>query len=203
VLDHIDLVAAPSSLTCVIGHSGVGKSTLLYCLAGVLQSQGRIELMGQLLTAAPAQRAAVRLAHCGFIFQRGELLPELSIIENVALPLRLAGKNQNSAFEAAEQMLRELGIEQCADRSPPEVSGGQAQRASVARALIHRPSIVFADEPTASLDAASREGVLAALRAAVAAGAAVICATHDPELVRAADAQLDLGEGAVAAGAHA
>jgi putative ABC transport system ATP-binding protein len=164
-------------------------------LAGVLQAEGHIELMGQPLTSSPAQRAAVRMAQCGFIFQRGELLPELSIVENVALPLRLVGQSRRQALDSALAWLSQLGIEDCAGRAPDEISGGQAQRASVARALIHGPRIVFADEPTASCDAASRDGVLQALRLAVAGGAAVLCATHDPALVGIADAELDLGQG--------
>lgn len=195
VFEDVTLTAEPSSMTCVTGRSGVGKSTLLYCLAGVLQAEGRIELMGQLLTSSPAQRAAVRMAECGFIFQRGELLPELSVVENVALPLRLAGKGRREAFDSALVWLHQLGIDECAGRGPDEISGGQAQRASVARALIHGPRIVFADEPTASCDAVSRDDVLAALRLAAAGGAAIVCATHDPALVGIADSELDLGKG--------
>lgn len=200
ILDNIDMVATPGSLTCVTGPSGVGKSTLLYCLAGVLSAQGRVELMGQKLTDSPAQRARLRLAHCGFIFQRGELLPELSVLENVALPLRLQGHRQRDATTVAGTLLEQLGIADCAPRRPDEISGGQAQRASVARALIHCPPIVFADEPTASLDAVSRQLVLTALRHAVGEGAAVVCATHDPALASSADARLDLGKGARVAG---
>jgi putative ABC transport system ATP-binding protein len=191
----VALIAAPSSLTCVTGRSGAGKTTLLYCLAGVLWAQGHVELMGQPLTPSPAQRAAVRMAQCGFIFQRGELLPELSVVENVALPLRLAGKSRREALDLALASLLQLGIEDCAGRAPDEISGGQAQRTSVARALVHRPRIVFADEPTASCDTASRDSVLDALRAAVTGGAAVVCASHDPDLVGIADAELDLGQG--------
>lgn len=191
----VTLVAPPSSLTCVTGRSGAGKSTLLYCLAGVLRAEGHVELMGHPLTSSPAQRAAVRMAQCGFIFQRGELLPELSVVENVALPLRLAGESRRQALDSALVWLSQLGIEDCAGRAPDEISGGQAQRASVARALIHGPRIVFADEPTASCDAASRDNVLEAMRLAVAGGAAIVCATHDPALVGIADAELYLGKG--------
>ena len=187
LMRDLTLTSDKGSLLCITGQSGAGKSTLLYCLAGVLPAQGDIRLMGELLASTPSARAAMRLTLCGFIFQRGELLPELSVIENVALPLRLAGASHRSARAAAMNALSKFSIDDCADRAPHEISGGQAQRASVARALIHRPPIVFADEPTASLDASSRDDVLAALRATVTDGAAVICATHDPALIEIAD----------------
>jgi putative ABC transport system ATP-binding protein len=195
LFDRLEMAVPLGTLTVVTGRSGVGKSTLLYCLAGVLQADGYVELMGQQLTASPAQRATVRLTHCGFIFQRGELLPELSVVENVALPLRLTGVGRRDAHAAALSSMRQLGIEHCANRPPDEISGGQAQRASVARALINRPAIVFADEPTASLDASSRDDVLTALHQAVSSGTTIVCATHDPALVEIADATLDLGDG--------
>jgi len=193
LLDRLNLNVLPSSLTCVTGPSGAGKSTLLYCLAGVLPAQGHIEIMGHRLSPDPAQRAAIRMAHCGFIFQRGELLPEMTVLENVALPLRLTGTGRHDAINAAQHWLDRLGIAECAPRRSDEISGGQAQRASVARALIHQPSVIFADEPTASLDPTSRARVLHALHTAIRAGAAVLCATHDPELVRDADTEYPIG----------
>lgn len=180
------------SLLCITGRSGVGKSTLLYCLGGVLECAGEVHLDGVLLSASASQRAAVRLKTCGFVFQRGELLPELTVVENVALPLRLAGTGRRPAREMAMIALEQFGMEACAEQLPQEISGGQAQRASVARALIHGPAVVLADEPTSSLDAASRDDVIAVLRSAAAQGAAVVCATHDPALMSAADAHLEM-----------
>lgn len=182
-------------MLCVTGSSGVGKSTLLYCLAGVLRAVGEVTILGRSLPSGPSARASMRLRSCGFIFQRGELLPELSVLENVALPLRLLGQSSRGARETARTALDKLGIAECGDRAPDEISGGQAQRASVARALIHRPLVVFADEPTASLDASSRDNVITTLRSTVASGAVIICATHDAALIDAADHCLNLTGG--------
>ncbi len=138
LFEDVSIVAYAGTLTCVVGRSGIGKSTLLYCLAGVLRSAGEIKLAGQALSTSASQRASLRLKNCGFIFQRGELLPELTILENVALPFQLTGNSRKSAHEAAAKSLDELSIYDCRDRKPNEISGGQAQRASVARALIHQ-----------------------------------------------------------------
>ena len=192
LFDDLALSAAAGSMLCVTGRSGVGKSTLLYCLAGVLRAEGDVRLLGRSLPSPPSARAALRLKLCGFIFQRGELLPEFSVLENVALPLRLGGESRRSAHAKAMSMLTQLAIDDCAHRTPDEISGGQAQRASVARALAPRPPIVLADEPTASLDAASREDVITALRTVVNDGSTVVCATHDPALVAIADDQLQM-----------
>jgi putative ABC transport system ATP-binding protein len=187
LFSDINVEVAAGSLLCVTGPSGAGKSTLLYCLAGVLRAGGAVMLMGERLPESASQRAAVRLATCGFVFQRGELLPELSIVENVALPLRMIGRSRRDALQAAMSALSQLGVAECANRTPSEVSGGQAQRASVARALIHAPRIVFADEPTASLDSENRDVVIRHLKEAMNDGTTVICATHDPALISIAD----------------
>lgn len=193
LFDGLDIKSDRRRFLCLTGASGVGKSTLLYCLAGVLRpAAGEVSLLGEQLPTSAAGRAAVRLRHCGFIFQRGELLPELTVLENVALPLQLSGIARAASLTAAAASLTRLGIGGCASRSPSEISGGQAQRASVARALVHAPSIVFADEPTASLDARSREVVIGLLHEVALAGAAVICATHDPTVIAMADDCLNL-----------
>jgi putative ABC transport system ATP-binding protein len=179
-------------LLAVMGASGVGKSTLLFCLAGVLRPQGDVRLLGELHSGDEAKRASFRLKHCGFIFQRGELLPELTVLENVELPLRMLGNNRSTARASALEALEAVGILGCASRDPSQISGGQAQRASLARALIHTPEIVFADEPTASLDKPNRTLVHGALREVALRGGAVICCTHDPELMELCDEHLTL-----------
>lgn len=192
VLRDLDLTAAAGTLTCVTGPSGVGKSTLLYALAGVLPAEGDVRLIGESLPASASARARCRLRLCGFVFQRGELLAELTVVENVALPLRLSGVPREEARDRATAALERYGIADCAGRDPMEISSGQAQRASVARALVHDPPIVFADEPTGSLDAVSRDIVVRALIDAARAGAVVIVATHDPAVREAADQIVDL-----------
>lgn len=192
LFDGLSFDVAAGSMLCVTGRSGVGKSTLLYCLAGVLPVAGQVLLAGQPLPGTASKRASLRLRTCGFIFQRGELLPELTVLENVALPLRLLGQSTGLGRDAARQALGGLGIVDCAERTPDEISGGQAQRASVARALIHRPAVIFADEPTASLDTASRDNVISTLRRALREGASIVCASHDPALIEMADDRLNL-----------
>lgn len=193
VLRDLTIAAAPSTVTCVVGPSGVGKSTLLYALAGVLPAEGSVRLLGQTLPESASARARLRLRLCGFVFQRGELLAELTVAENVALPLRLLGVDRTEARKRAQRGLDHHGIGDCADRDPAEISSGQAQRASVARALIHKPPIVLADEPTGSLDAASRQVVIKALIDAARDGACVVVATHDPAVRAAADQVVELG----------
>lgn len=193
VLRDLDVTAAAGTLTCVVGASGVGKSTLLFALAGVLPAEGSVELLGKPLPRSASARARLRLRVCGFVFQRGELLAELTVAENVALPLRLLGVDRHEAHSRAAAALERYGLGSCADRDPSEISGGQAQRASVARALIHEPAIVFADEPTGSLDATSRSVVIKALTDAAGHGACVIVATHDASIRSIADQIVDLG----------
>jgi putative ABC transport system ATP-binding protein len=177
-------------VVALTGASGSGKSTLLLCLAGILVPQGgRVTLDGQEISALDDDdRCRVRRERLGLVFQSSELVAELTLAENVALPLELLGEGRRAAWNAAVDLLDELGIAELAQRRPAQVSGGQAQRAAMGRALVHRPAVVLADEPTGALDTRNADVVLGLmLQAARRRGSAVIVVTHDPAVAAAAD----------------
>ena len=192
VFSDLSFSASSGELTVLEGYSGSGKSTLLNVLSGVRRAAGTVRILGSGLSSRSSERAALRLQHFGFVFQRGELLPEFTVLENVSLPLRLLGSRRKDAEAASMQALENLGIAGCAQRLPSNVSGGQAQRASLARALVHKPPIIFADEPTSSLDPENRRIVTDSLVQAAALGACVVVATHDEELRRASHHRFDV-----------
>src|SRR5665811_2355677 len=166
----------------LMGASGSGKSSLLHCLAGIIRPEaGEVFLEGDRLDQLPeGSRSARRLRRMGVVFQFGDLVPELTLVENVMLPLQLIGQRKRQARQAAIEMLDLLGIADVADQRTGAVSGGQVQRAAVARALVHRPAIVFADEPTGSLDSVAAETVLDAMVALThETGSALLVITHD------------------------
>jgi putative ABC transport system ATP-binding protein len=194
VLDRVSFRAV-DEVVAVTGASGSGKTTLLLCLAGILRpSAGEIAVGGEPLTGVGAdERSRIRRERLGLVFQYSELVAELTLAENVALPLELLGASRRAATHTARDLLVELGIDDVAGRYPAQVSGGQAQRAAVGRALIHRPAVVLADEPTGSLDAVNAEKVLRLLLAAARGrGAAVVLVTHDPEVAAHADREVNL-----------
>ncbi|MFN8075532.1 MAG: ABC transporter ATP-binding protein [Kineosporiaceae bacterium] len=196
----MDLEVATGQVIAILGASGSGKSTLLYCLAGVLRPRsGSVLLDGvRIDNLGDQERARVRLEHFGFVFQFGALVPELTLRENVELPLRLLGRRATAARSSALRLLEELGVAEVSDRRPAQVSGGQVQRAAVARALVHGPRVVFADEPTGALDSASRDLTLELLLgAAKTRGAAVVLVTHDDRVARTADACFRMHDGAL------
>lgn len=200
-LDGVDIAIDAGEVVAIMGPSGSGKSTLLACLAGVdVPDEGEVELEGAALSSRSERvRADVRLRRFGFVFQFGELVPELTLAENVSLPLWITGTGRARAMEVACELLRELGIGDLADRRAPEVSGGEAQRAAVARALVHQPDVVFADEPTGALDTTNGELVLEALvRAATERHAAVVLVTHEPRIAAFAQREVVLRDGRLA-----
>lgn len=189
-------------IVALMGPSGSGKSTLLHCLAGVLVPDAGTVRVGdfEVSGASERQRSAFRLRSVGFVFQFGDLVPELTLVENVALPLQLNGLRSREADARARGMLEQLGVLDVADRRAGAVAGGQAQRAAVARALVHRPALLFADEPTGSLDTVSGEVVLDALVAlAREADATVLIVTHDNRVAAHADRLVTMRDGQVVA----
>lgn len=189
------LEIASGEIVAVTGRSGAGKSTLLHCLGGLLRpTRGEIFFRDQPLHGLSERSlSALRRQQFGYVLQFGELLADLSLVENVELPLRLLGESKRMARTRAMQALARLEVDRFAHRTAGEVSGGQAQRIAVARALIHRPSIVFADEPTGALDRDSAQLVLAGFLAlAREQGTAVLLVTHDPEVAGLAHRQVEL-----------
>ena len=197
-LRGIDLDISPGEVVAVMGPSGSGKSTLLHCLAGVLvPDAGEVLLEGVALGAlSERDRSRLRLTRLGFVFQFGQLLPDLSAVDNVAIPLLLAGLNRVTAHARALDWLDRFGIADKADALPPTLSGGESQRVAVARAMVARPSVLFADEPTGSLDSLAGELVMAAMLDQVREhGTTVVLITHDARIASYADREVIVRDG--------
>ncbi|MFJ2935433.1 ABC transporter ATP-binding protein [Streptomyces sp. NPDC087219] len=196
-----DFTLRRGEVAAIMGSSGSGKSSLLYCLAGVLPpTTGTVTFDGvQLSTLPDGELSALRRTRLGFVFQYGELLPELTVEENAALPLRLAGISKTHAHAVAAQVLGRLGMGDLLRRRTSKLSGGQSQRVAVARALVHRPDVVFADEPTGALDSANATTVLDEfLHLARRQKTAVIIVTHDAEVAARADTRYTMSDGVLA-----
>lgn len=199
-LRGLDLEIAAGEIVAVMGPSGSGKSTLLHVLAGVLQPDaGVVEFDGRRISALDeAARARLRLAEFGFVFQFGQLLPDLSALDNVAIPLLLTGVPRRRALPWAADWLERLGLADDAGKLPSELAGGQAQRVAVARALVTAPRVLFADEPTGSLDSLAAEKVMVALTdLAREAGTTVVLVTHDPRTAAYADREVVVRDGRI------
>ncbi len=197
-LRGIDLTVTRGEVLAVMGPSGSGKSTLVHCLAGVITPDtGTVVLDGTDLTAlSPDERAKVRLQRIGFVFQFGQLLPDLTATDNVALPLLMAGRSRRKANSEAIAWLDRLGLADQADKSPGLMSGGQAQRVAIARALVTEPAVLFADEPTGSLDSVNSENVLTAMLDVVRqSGTTVVLITHDARTAAYADREVIVRDG--------
>jgi putative ABC transport system ATP-binding protein len=195
-----DLKVEPGEIVAVMGPSGSGKSTLLHCLAGILvPDEGEVHFDGKRIdTLGETGRSALRRDRCGFVFQFGQLVPELTAEENVALPLLLAGVRRAKAVAAAAPWFEKLGLDGLERRRSGELSGGQAQRVALARGLVARPAVLFADEPTGALDRTSGRQVLELLRDASAVhGRTVVMVTHDPLAASYAESVLFLADGRV------
>ena len=203
-LRGVDLDVAAGEVLAVTGPSGSGKSTLLHVMAGVLvPDAGRVDYHGgdvsQDITALDeAARSRLRLKEFGFIFQFGQLLPDLSALDNVTIPLLLAGTARRKALAQARETLGELGLSEHLDKRPTQLSGGQAQRAAVARALVTNPRLLFADEPTGSLDSLAAERTMEVLLGSVRSrGAGLVIITHDARVAAYADREVTVRDGRI------
>jgi putative ABC transport system ATP-binding protein len=195
-----DLSVTAGEILAVMGPSGSGKSTLLHCLAGILTPDaGEIWFAGQRIdTMRENERSALRRDRFGFVFQFGQLVPELTAEENVALPLLLAGTRRAGALARSRDWFVRLGLDGLEGRRSGELSGGQAQRVALARAVVAEPEVLFADEPTGSLDSLTGEHVMNLLvDAARAQGTTVILVTHEPRVAAYADREVVVRDGRV------
>ncbi len=198
-LAGVDLTVHPGELVAITGRSGSGKSTLLNVAGGLdVPTAGSVTVAGSRLDGmSRAALAELRRRHVGYVFQADNLLPTLTALENVALPLELDGVAVGAARGAAERALARVLPPEHATRYPDQLSGGEQQRVAIARALVGERTLLLADEPTGALDEVTAEGVLRLLREAVDAGAAALMVTHDPAQAAWADRVVRLRDGLV------
>ncbi|MFI1223240.1 MULTISPECIES: ABC transporter ATP-binding protein [unclassified Streptomyces] len=196
-LDDVTLTIRPGTFTAVMGPSGSGKSTLLHCIAGLDRPTGGRVLLGDtdLTGLSEARLTRLRRGRIGFVFQAFNLLPSLTAAQNVALPLRLAGRRPRKA--EVLHALDQVGLRERAGHRPGELSGGQQQRVAIARALVTRPEVLFGDEPTGALDSTTGRAVLGLLRDMTDEGRTVIMVTHDPVAASFADRVVFLADGRI------
>ncbi|MFE3451542.1 ABC transporter ATP-binding protein [Nonomuraea sp. NPDC059194] len=203
-LNGVDITIQAGEAVAIMGPSGSGKSTLLHCLAGIMKpDDGEVHLLGQRIdTMKERDRSALRRTRFGFVFQFGQLLPELPAEENVALPLMLGNVSRPDAVRQARQWFAPLGLGGMEGRRPGELSGGQAQRVAIARALVTKPAVVFADEPTGALDQnTGHETMRLLVEATKHNGASLIVVTHDPGVAGWCDRTVEVRDGNLLHGA--
>jgi lipoprotein-releasing system ATP-binding protein len=202
VLRHLDLEVAAGEMLAIVGASGVGKSTLLHVLGGLDRvDQGTVAIDGIELSALPdPEIVAFRNLRVGFVFQFHHLLPEFSALENAEMPMRIARMAMSEARPRATELLQRVGLGERLQHRPGMLSGGEQQRVAVARALVMRPSVLLADEPTGDLDEGTADSLHLLLREMHHAyGLTSIIATHNPRLASACDRVLRLEGGRLAA----
>ena len=199
-LRGVDISIERGEFVAIMGPSGCGKSTLLNLLAGLDRpTAGEVWLDGQRIDGlSETDLARLRRRKVGFVFQFFNLVPTLSAVENVELPLLLVGRRRREARQSAIELLSDLGISGKEEAAPAELSGGEQQRVALARALANRPDVVFADEPTGNLDSAAGRDVLGLFREARGRGQTLLLVTHDASVASAADRVITLRDGLVA-----
>ena len=200
-LDGVRLTILAGESVAIMGPSGSGKTTLLHCLAGILRpTSGHVRWRGEdIVGMSDARRTVLRREDFGFVFQSGQLLPELPAVENVALPLMLGGTARRDACATASRWLDHLGLAGLQQRRPGELSGGQAQRVAIARALVGAPGAIFADEPTGALDQTTGHDMMKILTETTrAVGATLVVVTHDPGVARWCSRTIAMADGHIA-----
>ncbi|HET7487037.1 MAG TPA: ABC transporter ATP-binding protein [Acidimicrobiales bacterium] len=203
-LAGVDLSVQAGEMVAVMGPSGCGKSTLLHLLGGLdIPTTGRVVMGGQRIdTLSEARRAVLRRREVGYVFQFFNLIANLSVADNVELPMLLAGCRPDEASRRRGELLERLGVDRFADRPPGDLSGGQQQRVALARALANRPALLLADEPTGNLDSAATTEVLGLLSDYHVAGQTIVLVTHDPRVGAAGDRLVTMEDGLVRADEH-
>ena len=198
VLRGLDLSVEAGELVAIVGPSGSGKSTLLHILGALDRADaGTVEIDGtEILGLTPVRQAAFRRRYVGFVFQFHELLPDFTALENVMLPARIAGREPRQAFERAERLLHEVGLQERADHFPNALSGGERRRVALCRPLCLEPPLLLADEPTGNLDPASGEQVFELLLELSRRHATTsLVVTHNPLIAAVCDRRLELRDG--------
>lgn len=201
-LDHVSLHISPGEYVAIVGPSGSGKSTMMHLL-GCLDTptSGQITLHGRdVSTLSPGELSQVRGREIGFVFQGFQLLPQLTALENVAMPLLLAGRPRQEREARAAELLHRVGLGERLHHRPGQLSGGQQQRVAIARALVRNPPILLADEPTGNLDGSATAEVLALLSSLHHAGRTVLLITHDPAVAAQAQRQICVAHGKIISG---
>ena len=199
VLKGIDIAVTEGEFVAIMGRSGAGKSTTMYQLSLLDEpTSGSIRLMGQNTESMDnTERTRFRLYNLGYVFQDYSLIPELTAVENVMLPLMMQGKSDDDAQSLAAAALAQVGMDHRLNNKPSELSGGEQQRVSIARAIAHSPRILFADEPTANLDTASSDIVMDIFKKLNQQGLTIVMVTHEDEYVKVVDRVIKMQDGLV------
>lgn len=200
VLHGISLAVEAGEALAIMGPSGSGKSTLLHCLAAIVGVDSGEVLLGSrpIQKLNDTKRSMLRRTKFGFVFQFGQLVPELNVLDNVALPLLLNGVDRKEAYERAKTWLHNVGLDKKLHGLPGALSGGEAQRVAIARAMVVQPKVLFADEPTGSLDSLNSEKVMELfVKSAKEYGTAIVMVTHEPTIAAYADREIIVRDGQI------